>query len=326
MSGYRILYIAGIGRNGGTILDRVLGHVPGFVSTGELSFVWLKGVLRDELCNCGEPFSRCPFWREVGARAFGGFDSGFAERMHRLSEAADPSRRVVDWLRASGAFTAKVAPYTDALKRLHDAVADVSGARVVVNSSKFAGYGFALLASRAAPVFVLHLVRDPRATAHSWAKVVRKPEVTRDEAFLKRFSPTSASVQWTYRNVAAELLRTKAAGYRRLRYEDFAARPRETVAELVEWMGEPGAAIRAGGGPALGGVGVGACGPSVGGPFIDDSTVELGLTHTQSGNPSRFRSGRIEIACDDEWKRAMPAGTRRLVTAITLPLATRYGY
>jgi hypothetical protein len=40
----------------------------------------------------------------------------------------------------------------------------------------------------------------------------------------------------------------------------------------------------------------------------------------------RFLNGRVPIRQDDAWQAAMPAGQRRAVTALTLPLLGRYGY
>ena len=306
MPGYKILYIAGIGRNGGTLVDRILGHVPGFVSTGELRFIWLKGVLRNELCTCGDAFRNCWFWKLVGERAFGGITPEDAERMHELSESLDRSRYAPQWMwpAARDAFAARAVTYAISLRALHDAIASVADARVVVNSSKFAGYGFALIASQAAPVYVLHLVRDSRATAYSWSKKIRKPEVPDADAYMRQYRAANAAAQWNYRNATAELLRRRAAAYRRVRYEDFAAAPAAVITDIVEWLGED----------------------SPQEPFLDPHTVELGETHTQSGNPSRFRSGRIAIEPDDEWRERMPLSRRALVTGLTAPLLARYGY
>ena len=67
----RVLYLGGLGRSGTTVLERVLGELPGTCSVGELVHLWRRGVLDDETCGCGEPFSRCPFWSEVLRDAFG---------------------------------------------------------------------------------------------------------------------------------------------------------------------------------------------------------------------------------------------------------------
>jgi hypothetical protein len=40
----------------------------------------------------------------------------------------------------------------------------------------------------------------------------------------------------------------------------------------------------------------------------------------------RFTTGRIPIRLDEKWRTAMPAGQRRVVTALTLPLLSHYGY
>ena len=54
--------------------------------------------------------------------------------------------------------------------------------------------------------------------------------------------------------------------------------------------------------------------------------AELAATHTASGNPMRFTTGRVRIRYDATWQTAMLAGNRRTVTALTLPLLMRYGY
>ena len=71
----RVLFIGGWGRSGSTLLDRVLGHVPGVVSLGEVREIWVRGVIEDRPCGCDRPFSECPFWTEVGDRAWGGWRS-----------------------------------------------------------------------------------------------------------------------------------------------------------------------------------------------------------------------------------------------------------
>src|SRR6476469_754930 len=54
-----VLFIAGWGRSGSTLLDRMLGQVPGVFSAGELRDIWDRGVREDRLCGCGQPFHEC---------------------------------------------------------------------------------------------------------------------------------------------------------------------------------------------------------------------------------------------------------------------------
>src|SRR2546430_17108956 len=70
----RVLYIGGLGRSGTTLLERLLGELPGACALGEVVHLWDRDVRDDERCACGRPFSGCDFWRAVGERAFGGWD------------------------------------------------------------------------------------------------------------------------------------------------------------------------------------------------------------------------------------------------------------
>ena len=61
-----VLYVGGCQRSGSTLLDRMMSQVSGHVSAGEIVHLWSRGLRSDELCGCGERFSACPFWNEVG--------------------------------------------------------------------------------------------------------------------------------------------------------------------------------------------------------------------------------------------------------------------
>ena len=75
-----VLYIAGWGRSGSTIMVNILGQLPGFAHVGEISNVWTRGVLENNPCGCGTPFGECATWSSIFARAFGGVDAQHARR------------------------------------------------------------------------------------------------------------------------------------------------------------------------------------------------------------------------------------------------------
>ena len=79
-----VLYIAGPGRSGSTLLDLVLGQVDGVVSIGELRNLWYAGFHGAWPCGCGKPVTECPFWSAVLARAFGSVESVCPESMQEL--------------------------------------------------------------------------------------------------------------------------------------------------------------------------------------------------------------------------------------------------
>ena len=64
MSDPTILYIAGIGRSGSTLLDAMLDSHPELFGAGELTHVF-EEIAHDARCSCGNSYSRCDFWQEV---------------------------------------------------------------------------------------------------------------------------------------------------------------------------------------------------------------------------------------------------------------------
>lgn len=60
-----IHYIAGYVRSGSTIMDILLGNMPGHFSLGELSFLPTNGLRDNEFCSCGSRVQECEFWKPI---------------------------------------------------------------------------------------------------------------------------------------------------------------------------------------------------------------------------------------------------------------------
>lgn len=304
----RVLYLGGLGRSGTTVLERVLGELPGICSVGELVHLWQRGVLNDETCGCGESFSRCDFWSAVGERAFGGWDPTLANRILELRTRVDRTRHVpmlaLPWVprRRRDAH----AEYASGYVALYRAIAEVSGCPVVIDSSKHSSLAYCLRSASGLDLRVVHVVRDSRGVAYSWTKEVRRPESGAAADLMHRYSPAGSSALWLGHNLFFALLRRLGTRTRLLRYEDFVAEPRASVRELAEFAGLP---------------------PDTGQEvFADNSSIVLTPSHTVAGNPVRFRQGPMTLRRDDAWRERLPRRRRLLVTLLTLPLLARYGY
>ncbi len=174
----RVLYIGGLGRSGSTILDMLLGEVAGVVPVGEIVHLWQRGLRDNARCSCGQPFADCPFWGEVGSVAFGGWERVDAARMVATARAVDRHRRLPTLLASPGRLQPELDRYADSLARLFAAIAQVSGATVVVDSSKDPPHGFVLREVPQIDLRAVHLVRDSRGVAYSWTKRVVRPDAT----------------------------------------------------------------------------------------------------------------------------------------------------
>ncbi len=302
----RMLFIAGFGRSGSTILGQILGATPSFVHVGELNFIWEHNFRENRHCGCGLAFDDCPFWQEVIGRAFGGSDGIDARELADLGRLGTRTRHGLRMVAPGGRshVARRVQPYVDAMDRLYRAVRDVSGAQVVVDSSKLPQYGYLLSESAGIDLRVVHLVRDPRATAYSWLRRSRTEGDAR-RAYLPRIGTTESALTWDTWNVVAELFwRDAGERYLRVRYEDLVRDPAEVVRQVVAVAGVPDAEA----------------------PFVDDHRVKLGVTHTVAGNPNRFEHGEVVIRDDGEWRSRIGRSQRVSVTALTLPVMRRYGY
>jgi hypothetical protein len=337
----RVLYLGGLGRSGTTLLDRLLGELPGAVSLGEVVHLWERGVVGGERCGCGASFGDCAFWREVGQVAFGGWEQVDIERLRALRAAVDRTRHIPALARRRrppGALRARVDDYVSHYVRLYRAVAEVSGARVLIDSSKQASLAACLRwAAASAPggaeridLRVLHVVRDSRGVAYSWTKKVRRPEaVAGGEEFMAQWSPAKAAAHWTAENGAFALLARRGVPTMLVRYEELLRAPIASLRRIAEFAGLPGddAAMafltEADGDDGGGDGGNGGNGGSGGGGGV---TARLSANHTASGNPMRFQTGPVLLRRDEEWRTRLESADRRRVTALTYPLLRRYGY
>lgn len=298
------LYIAGSGRNGSTLLGLHLGRRTDVCFAGELTHIWRRGYLNDELCGCGEPFSRCEFWREVTRTAFGTWSERDTRHLLRLRDQVSDLRRIALPLATSPSrSSAEEAEYAAAYRALLAAIATVSAARVVVDSSKYPTDLAALLRTKAVPLRVVHLVRDCNAVVFSWKRKRLRPEIHWKTQLMPRYSALKTALGWRLFNAAIEQLARDPAHdldgrYLRLRYEDLVASFPETLAEICDWMGCPSAAA-----------GASDC-----------------MVHTVSGNPCRFELAPRQIELDDEWRARMSFFDRTLVALVCGGAQRFYGY
>lgn len=194
--------------------------------------------------------------------------------------------------------------YTRLLGATYAAIAEVTGARVIVDSSKRPSDVAALHLVPGVSPYAVHLVRDPRAVAYSWHR--RKAHLDRSAPTeMRRHGTAASTLSWSFWNAAIEMLRrSDHAESKRLRYEDFVVDPRRAIQTIVDMVGEDVSEL----------------------PFVDGKTVRLSGNHTISGNPSRFSTGTVLLKSDDDWIREQSLKDRMIATSLAAPLLHRYGY
>lgn len=304
MSDLQVLYVAGPGRSGSTLVTDVLGQLDGWANVGELMFFWRnRRPSSARSCGCGALLSACPFWTEVAREAPAAVD--LSPGAYELAYATRSSRRWPGLVARERRGEAEFTEWRDAVGALYLAVAKVADARVIIDSSKQPAAGLVATAQRAAPVSVLQLTRDPRAVATSWLQPKSSEAFPDEHLFAMR--PARSAYDWLAQSSATELVlrrRVASGRFRRLAYEELVADPQPRLEELVAWMGDPDAVL----------------------PFTAERTVATEPTHSIAGNPDRHGPAVREIRSSERWQHDLSAHDRRVVELITMPLRRRYGY
>jgi hypothetical protein len=308
--GLRVLYVLGIYHSGTTLLGNLVGQLDGYFHVGELRSVWRKLAVPGARCGCGERLVACPVWSGIIRSALGEPWAGLAREIWQCQREALGEFHtwlgVPSLLRRRGkvppAGTA-LARYAGSLARLYRAIAEETGAQVIVDSSKEPTDAALLLRMPGMNPAFVHLVRDPRATVYS---IVRARAGGEPVLGSRLRQSTYAALSWQAGNLAATAVR-RAAGPSRsmlLQHEDFVAHPGQAVQALTQLAGRP-------------------AGP---GWLLPSRTVTLQPTHTVGGNLNRFRTGPVNISADTAWRSHMHPRDQAAVTTICAPLMAHYGY
>lgn len=313
-----VVYIAGSGRSGSTLVERMLGAVTGYVNVGEIIDLPRRVVTDDELCGCGEPFSGCPFWTEVGRRLGTGPDDvwrdGFGprdlQRLDRLQKLVARQRHLPRLLAPTGrdGFAMALEEYGSRYRELFAAVRDVAGADYVVDASKWPSQVLALYRG-GVDVRVLHLVRDVRGVAYSLSKTVERPHARDGGAQMMYSNPIAkGAAHWLTTQTEMDLLAAAGVPIARVQYGDLMAEPQ---AELTRALTKLGCGVPADGFAHISRSDAGA-------------VVSLDASHGLSGNPSRFKHGDIVLRSDDAWRSKLRKNQQRVALAVGLPQVARY--
>jgi len=305
MADLKIVYIVGPGRSGSTLFGDVLAQSPNVVHVGELLWYWKRRQMRPPShCGCGLALDTCPFWTSVVERSAFASDID-TPLIDKIFSNLGSSRRWPGlwWQGRSGQM---VWPnYGERLAELYQAIADVSGATVVVDSSKQPGPALVVANLDGVDARFIHLTRDPRAVVRSW-KTAKFDDVSPADS-LEVIPPLRATLNWNARAFGAEVLVARRAApgrYKRIAFESFVDAPQQRYVELMEFIGEPAASSF----------------------FVDERTVRLAPSHTIAGNPGRRAGAPREIELDQAWRTELSGRERLAIAAVSAPMMIKFGY
>lgn len=222
----KIIYIAGYGRSGSTLLDIILGVNSSIFSMGEVASIFSE-IQNDHFCSCGDKIKECQVWKTV---------------LNISDEASLKELKYKDKVtRNFGGIKKLISLH---MKKDHDEIwssiftslREVTGCNILVDSSKvnrFTLYRILSLKEMGYNVSLVHLVKHPYAVMESIAKGNNKA-IQYSNPKLKRIGGIYRStLGWLLSNWATEKFCYPIVNSKiRVRYEDLVSSPDRTLIEI----------------------------------------------------------------------------------------------
>jgi hypothetical protein len=304
-----LAYIVAASYSGSTLLAMLLGAHADGCTVGEMRAPDV-GNPDEYFCSCGAKIKQCSFWNRVSAgmasRGIPGFDITHADlSIHDTDNAY--IRRLLDplprgpLLEAARDLALNLSPqWKTHLRRIQsrnaalvEVLQEVTGANIVVDSSKIAVHLKYLLRCPALKIKVIHLIRDGRAVTTSMIGHGLKRD-TRARTI------EAAASSWRGNNETAERLLTRlpSSQWLQVRYEDLCREPAPMLEKLCDFLG------------------------------MDRERVVLDFRSRQQhvlGNDMRLKS-TSEIRVDERWRKQLSQEDLDVFEAAAGDLNRKYGY
>jgi len=292
----KVVYIGGAEHNGSTFLGTTLSNHPQVEFVGELSLLPREGWLADYICACGARIRECHYWQEV--RQY--WEKEVADKIDSLVQLEwqfDRHRCFPRVVIQSLFFEHKISLYSQYTYALLEAIRDVSGKRIIVDSSKRFSRALALASVENIDLRIIYLVRDSRGVAYSWSKPKRpKPRSIWD-----------ASLRWNVTNIAFSLIDRllDEENFKIVRYEELVDNPKAVMDEIGNFVDLDLSAIA----------------------DVLQQHGELSVgQHIGVGNGFLRNAETIKLRADNSWKQKMPQNKKNMVWALTRWGMKKHGY
>lgn len=264
-----VIYIAGSGRSGSTLFERILHSSDGVTALGELHCLWRLPEC-EITCSCGSPFLADALWQEILAQA--GFDTSTISELRWLESRVCRSGFIARHRFSLESLSAdrEVQAFLALQSRLFDSIANVTRSSVLVDSSKAGPRAWILACDPR--VALVHLYRDPADVMASWRSTKFDPGMGRA---MKRMTIRNAALDWwKIEQLMRRLGRVRPVA--RIDYRALCSAPQSVVSTMLAELGLAG---------------------GVAPNWISNTQIGPGAEyHSLNGNPDRFSKDVIAVA------------------------------
>lgn len=319
----KLVYIAGSGHSGSTLLNLILDGHTRISALSEVHRLWNCAHRTDRRywCGCGRPVVECPFWTDVANELRTMLDSKESNVLASVVT-TDPRRLHEDVNTARHSGYRYEVPFNPTINRLlmivgskrlwtlgshlsndvsinrsaienslfvFEAVRRAAGTPVIVDATKNPARMKGLYLAQSGGYRVLQIIRDGRAVCNS--------RMRREGASMEEAAKLWVADQ---RKQKLALLTISSAKISAVRYEDLATDAESEIRRVCNHMGV-----------------------AFENQMLDFRQHEH---HDIGGNAMRFRKTEREISLDERWRREIRAGDLRTFEKIAGRLNRKFGY
>lgn len=225
----KIIYIAGDGRSGSTLLDAILSNIEGSISVGECNRYWVRYPENESHCACASLMQDCSLWSKVEARLkaqFPDYDAVSFEKKVKELQYYKNFKNIPSLIQKGGWLH-----FTAVVKAFYTAIAEISESSCIIDSSKSMPWGYLLQHLDGFDVRVIHLERNLLAVGNSWKKTIRLPEYTDREVFMPKKGNRLIAKTWLKTKLMGRTLK-KQQNYTFVRYESLCNDPAKALEKI----------------------------------------------------------------------------------------------
>ena len=218
---FKLLYIAGNGHSGSTIIDIILGSTKDYFSAGELTYI-TRDELKNEYCSCNELISDCEVWNKIFALWISNMNISYT-KYNELRNRYEGNKYFFKVLFYYFFPSKNFNFYVSNTKFLFEAIHLVTNASVIIDSSKISSR--ALILKKIAPVSIIFLLRNFKGVLNSEKKNIKKDILNGIEMNSKPKKTVSVFRNWFITNFTCNIL-TLFIKSQKLFFLDFIKNPR----------------------------------------------------------------------------------------------------
>ncbi|WP_274475259.1 hypothetical protein [Mangrovimonas aestuarii] len=221
----QVIYIAGNGHSGSTLLDIMLGNASNDIfSAGELSFI-VRDSIMEEYCSCKTLIPKCDIWAAIFAEWERKRKVSYKE-YQSLRHKFERNKTLLRLLKNIYFPGEDFKAYLLATKALFYAIHKVTGANIIIDSSKNAGR--IPILKRIVDTQVIHICRDFKGVLNSAKKASKKDiEAGVEEDFPVRGSKKTL-IDWILNNTLCEFF-CRGVKHYKLKYAVYIKHPDELI-------------------------------------------------------------------------------------------------